>query len=502
LDRANVTLSDGSPALDGNAAVVLSFFDPGGIKHGVFDRNFLLKNLIRKTAKEVEQVELDAILTQLVGRGLIECIAWPAVSPSERVADEEASKEHFVTTALGKKAARLCRVLSGEATGVFGWEFGGTATSGQPLEDLIVLACYVGESDFDHLDIACCCATSEEIEASVTRLEERKLVSRTSDRKIRLLPAGEARGAQLQKVESQKFVNKLASELSAGLSAAIDGSNDSAEALVTDSYDVAIICALRNPELEHVTRTGKDGWQDLPSSSDDPNSYSSTTYVTERGKRLRVIAGSPTQMGMPASAILTTKMILRFKPKIVVMVGIAAGAKSGEQHFGDVLAPDCTFDYGSGKVRLDDSVIRFAPDPNPVNISARLRDRLKAWSSARTQLDEIYRDWPARKPRWVLNLHVGTLASGSAVVDARAPVEEIASHWRKLMGIEMEAYGVHLACHMAVEPSPMFLCMKSICDFADKKDDSWQEYAAYTASQLCHRFLTAEWENLFRDKRR
>ena len=39
--------------------------------------------------------------------------------------------------------------------------------------------------------------------------------------------------------------------------------------------------------------------------------------------------------------------------------------------------------------------------------------------------------------------------------------------------------------------------MKSICDFAHDKDDDWQDYAAYTSSELCHRFIVAEWDRLF-----
>jgi nucleoside phosphorylase len=88
------------------------------------------------------------------------------------------------------------------------------------------------------------------------------------------------------------------------------------------------------------------------------------------------------------------------------------------------------------------------------------------------------------------------LGSGAAVIDAEQPVLDVLEHWRKLIGVEMEAYGVHLACQTAASPSPEFLCIKSICDFAAKKTDDWQDYAAFTAAELCHRFLTEEWENL------
>jgi nucleoside phosphorylase len=261
-------------------------------------------------------------------------------------------------------------------------------------------------------------------------------------------------------------------------------------------FDVAIVCALRLPELQKVRRTGKEPWEDVPSHPDDPTGYYRTTYTTKRGKRLSVVAAAPTRMGTPASAVLATKMIRRFRPALVALVGIAVGARSDKQGLGDILAPDFTFDYNAGKVTMRDGKLYVDPDPQPLHIQARLMDRLKHWSSERPHLDDICNRWPATRPRSRLEMHVGPLGSGAAVVDARQPIVDILDHWRKLIGVEMEAYGVHLACQDAAQPETAFLCLKSICDFAADKSDDWQDYAAYTAAELCHRFLTDEWEDL------
>lgn len=61
----------------------------------------------------------------------------------------------------------------------------------------------------------------------------------------------------------------------------------------------------------------------------------------------------------------------------------------------------------------------------------------------------------------------------------------------------MEAYAVHRACKDAMTPAPIYLSLKSICDFAENKDDDWQPYAALTTTQLCHDFPVAQWETLF-----
>ncbi len=61
------------------------------------------------------------------------------------------------------------------------------------------------------------------------------------------------------------------------------------------------------------------------------------------------------------------------------MVGIAAGVDSKKQGFGDILVPDRTFDYASGKVKVEGDVIDLAPDPDPLPVKAKIGARLLEW---------------------------------------------------------------------------------------------------------------------------
>jgi nucleoside phosphorylase/5-methylcytosine-specific restriction endonuclease McrA len=293
---------------------------------------------------------------------------------------------------------------------------------------------------------------------------------------------------------------KLAAATPPGPPAALGSSKRpddcSGEAPMTETFDVVIVCALHVPELEKVLKTGEQPWESLSQKRDDPHTYNHTVYTTRKGSPLRVVAAAPNQMGLAASAVLATKMILRFRPKLVAMVGIAAGIETKSQGFGDILAAEHTFDYGAGKATTQRGKLIFKPDPKPLGIHSKLLSRLKYWQAKRTELNDIYDKWEGPKPDKVLRLHVGPLGSGAAVIDTQAPLRDVTKHWRKLIGVEMEAYAVHRACNDAMTPEPMYLCLKSICDFAEKKEDSWQPYAAFTAAQLCHRFLVAEWENL------
>jgi hypothetical protein len=44
---------------------------------------------------------------------------------------------------------------------------------------------------------------------------------------------------------------------------------------------------------------------------------------------------------------------------------------------------------------------------------------------------------------------------------------------------------------------PRFVSFKAVCDFADQKTDSWQNYAAFTAAQFAIKFLKREWDELW-----
>lgn len=146
-----------------------------------------------------------------------------------------------------------------------------------------------------------------------------------------------------------------------------------------EEFHIAIVCALPKPELEHVRKVpDKSGWKAL-SVADDPTRYYVARYLTKKGTALRVIAASPGRMGMPASAALAAKMVLRFNPRLVACVGIAAGARSKEQGYGDILAPNLTLDYMEGKFEALAGKPKFSPDPNPLTISEKLRNTLNDW---------------------------------------------------------------------------------------------------------------------------
>jgi nucleoside phosphorylase len=94
-------------------------------------------------------------------------------------------------------------------------------------------------------------------------------------------------------------------------------------------------------------------------------------------------------------------------------------------------------------------------------------------------------------------MHLGPVGAADQVIDDASRVLEIQLNWRKLIGVEMETYGVYRAVHESPEPKPRAVSFKAVCDFAAEKNDDWQEYAAFVAAEFAAKFIKREWESLW-----
>jgi nucleoside phosphorylase len=263
-------------------------------------------------------------------------------------------------------------------------------------------------------------------------------------------------------------------------------------------YDVAIVCALEHPELSAVFAAfnGESAWTSVGDARMS-HVYRETSLAARSGAPLRVVATTASSMGLTAAAIATTQLIFQFRPRLVLMVGIAAGTRGADKRFGDVLVADPSVDYNSGKVAMANGIREFLPDPYPIGLNARLRCVLQKYRRPHVVFEEIRKKWGAALPAGPNRIHIGPLGAADQVLDDESRILEIQKNWRKLIGVEMEAYGVYRACHEAPEPKPRFVSMKSVCDFAAEKSDSWQEYAAHFAAHFALHFITNEWSELW-----
>ncbi|WP_025764626.1 phosphorylase family protein [Dyadobacter tibetensis] len=268
----------------------------------------------------------------------------------------------------------------------------------------------------------------------------------------------------------------------------INSKRDLKVADITYNYDLAILTALRSPELDAVLKL--DGNWDSFRLSHDSTEYFRGIF-TKGNLSISVIAACAPQMGMVATSVLTNKVIENFRPKYVAMVGIAGGIK-GVGNLGDVLIADQSFDSGSGKIKTTDTGERlFEPDFKSIDLDTDVRELFLSCKGSRAYVDRIKNDWPVKDIPTELNIHIGPFASGAGVIANNQVIEEIKGHSRKLIGLDMESYGLFYTSKHCSKPRPISaFSMKSVSDFGDKnKDDRFQAYCSFTSANFLYHFV-------------
>lgn len=247
-------------------------------------------------------------------------------------------------------------------------------------------------------------------------------------------------------------------------------------------YDVAIICALESPELTEVKRLPYQ-WVPYGTVGD------TTDYFTGSLNGKRLVCAAAYEMGMSASAILATKMIAKFKPRYLIMTGIAGGVKNKGLNLGDVIVADPCFNYESGKRVFENGQSVFKPDYKQIRLDGTVNQILRRIAGQTAALHLIHDECCYDKPNNALQIAIGVFGSGAAVLSDPQIINLVIHHQRKLIAFDMEAYAVMLSGFLACEPKPTTVVMKSISDFGEGKNDQYQKYAAYTSARVLDLFL-------------
>lgn len=303
---------------------------------------------------------------------------------------------------------------------------------------------------------------------------------------------------------SEKFGNKTLSvirysdtddewesKLSEGITQRIESKKSINSIPVEYNYDVAFITALPTPELSQI-KALLPQWNKVEIRQDSTIYY--TAEMQRKDKLLKIVAAHAPQMGMCAASTITMKLIENFRPRYIIMTGIAAAVKDDDNiNLGDILIAEEVWDGASGKIKTTEKEeALFLPDYRHKVLNEDIKNKLQNIKLERKYLDEIYHSFPvpASKPKTVLNMHIGPMASVPAVIQNRDEIDKIKGHSRKLIGIEMESYGVFYSAANCSNPKPIVISMKSASDFADEhKSDNYQEYSAYTSAQFAYKLI-------------
>ena len=240
--------------------------------------------------------------------------------------------------------------------------------------------------------------------------------------------------------------------------------------------DVALLSVTN---LEFAAVTYFHNWKAKTLSGDD-QIYDVATFERE-GTTRTLVHAKLDEMGMTAAAATAMKVIYEFRPRYLIMVGIAAGIALdnvvAEQMYVDVVVPNIVWNYSAGKfVSPDKSGITFGdvgfqPKSTYVSIPEEIMPFIK--KAVDSEENECH-------------VHIGPMACGSTVVANRKVLEkQIHSQLSSTVGLDMESYAVVYAAYHAPKPRPVPIIVKSVCDFANsEKSDEYQKFAAYTSCEF------------------
>jgi nucleoside phosphorylase len=175
------------------------------------------------------------------------------------------------------------------------------------------------------------------------------------------------------------------------------------------------------------------------------------------------------------------------------MTGVCAGVKESCS-LGDVLVADPCWDWQMGKYQKE--VFEAAPDQ--IQVPLEITQRMSLLRQDRKFLIDTVEKYEGERPSQIPNLLIGPVASGSAVLADISTLETVRGQHRKLLGIDMELYGVYSSVRDCCAPRPLAFGLKGVCDYADHvKNDKYQRYAAYMSAQILCSFVERYSSSLF-----
>jgi nucleoside phosphorylase len=175
------------------------------------------------------------------------------------------------------------------------------------------------------------------------------------------------------------------------------------------------------------------------------------------------------EMGNSDSSVSSVHAIRDLNPNYVFMFGIAA-AVNGRADLADVIVATKVFYYELAKAFSDRVEIR----PQSFQTDSFLTKKLKDFCGTYTHRKLV---------------KFGPFAVGEKVVANSQMVQDLKKYEPKLLGIEMESYGVANAIANSTN-RPRFITIRGVSDFAnEQKDDDWRELALQNASEFTLAFL-------------
>jgi tetratricopeptide (TPR) repeat protein/nucleoside phosphorylase len=241
--------------------------------------------------------------------------------------------------------------------------------------------------------------------------------------------------------------------------------------------DFLLITALEE-ERDAVLSTLRGARKLDKEASDVTTCYAARVRSKRRDRsQYDVIVTSLLHMGPINASAQAVALVHRWKPRHVLLVGIACGVR-GEVAHGDVLIASQVADYTLGKQLNGRRQVRWEVFPCGASLLDSANNIPPTWLKA-IGVSRPGAGTPQRR--------TGVVASGGDVIADDQVIATYSESWPKLVGIEMEAGGVAAGVHQTPD-RPEFLMIKGVSDFGSDKHDPevvpWRAYANHAAAAL------------------
>lgn len=247
-----------------------------------------------------------------------------------------------------------------------------------------------------------------------------------------------------------------------------------------ERVDFVLVTAL--PEERDTLLERLPQYQQLSPTSGDIRTYFKAdlpvTFPDNSTGTYRIIVMCLLGMGRVQATMATADAIHRWRPRYVLMVGIAGGIAARKVRVGDILVADQIVDYELQKVTPAGPEIRWdVQRTDPRLLDAYNNYRGDSWQ----ELIRIKRPTKGQPRR-----HSGPIASGDKVIAFGEVLSKYRGVWPKLIGVEMEAAGAATATFQSAE-KPGFFMVRGVSDLADEqkgssKVEKWRSYACAAAA--------------------
>jgi len=207
----------------------------------------------------------------------------------------------------------------------------------------------------------------------------------------------------------------------------------------------------------------------------------SRTYYhlgTIGGARVALVQSEMGSSGQAGSYATVFEGIHTLKPRSIILLGIACGAKQECQSIGDILISRQLMIYDRLRIGTDPEThaLDLRARGDRVTASPRLQDRV------RTGMREIsYDAWEGTAPQ----VSFGLILSGSMLLDNQTLVDRLKQLEPETIGFEMEGAGLYEAATLKTD----WVIIKAISDFGDGSKDINKSINQAHAARNAARFV-------------